>query len=146
MNKNNTIMKKIITILALSFALLGIMFTSCESKTGDILEGTWKSDMGINSSTSSSEEIEMTYVFDGKGKYTFTSMQSGEVYSTIKGTYKLVEEKYLHTYCTVTNVEGVSREVEDVLELDTSSKPYTLNKTLYDVSGRVIQQLRFVKQ
>lgn len=87
----------------------------------------------------------MTYVFDGKGNYIFTSIQSGETHTT-KGTYKLIDEKYLHTYYTITNREGTSQNKEDVLELDTSRKPYTLNTVLYDGNGNILQQLRFVKQ
>lgn len=87
----------------------------------------------------------MTYVFDGKGNYTFTSVQSGITYIT-KGTYKLIDDKYLHTYFTTTNGEGVSQEKDEVLELDTSKKPYTLTSAVYDSNGNFLQYLMFVKQ
>ena len=87
----------------------------------------------------------MNYVFDGKGNYTFTSSQYGEVHIT-KGTYKLIDGKYLHTYFSVKNGNGENEEREEVLELDTSSKPYTLNTDLYDINGNLVAHLRFVKQ
>lgn len=101
--------------------------------------------MGYNSSVSANEEVEMNYVFDGKGNYTFTSSQYGEVHIT-KGTYKLIDGKYLHTYFSVKNGNGENEEREEVLELDTSSKPYTLNTDLYDTNGNLVAHLRFVKQ
>jgi len=125
--------------------LLSFCFISCKRDTGDVLKGTWKSDMGYNSSVSANEEVEMNYVFDGKGNYTFTSSQYGEVHIT-KGTYKLIDGKYLHTYFSVKNDNGENEEREEVLELDTSSKPYTLNTDLYDTNGNLVAHLRFVKQ
>ncbi len=137
-------MKKNALILTL-MTLLSSCFISCKRETGDVLIGTWKSDMGYNSSVSANEEVEMNYVFDGKGNYTFTSSQYGEVHIT-KGTYKLIDGKYLHTYFSVKNGNGENEEREEVLELDTSSKPYTLNTDLYDINGNLVAHLRFVKQ
>lgn len=124
-------------------ALFSFLFFSCDTKSGDILEGTWKGDFGVSSSTM--DEIEMTYVFDGKGNYTFTAVQSG-ITNITKGTYKLIDGKYLHTYFTTTNGDGVSEEREEILELDTSKKPYTLSAILYDGSGQALQHIIFVKQ
>ena len=138
-------MKKSTIFFVLSIALISFLFSSWKGNKGDIMEGTWKSDMGINSSIGGSE-IEMIYVFDGKENYTYTSYDFGEVIRTIKGTYKLVDEKYLHTYYTITNKEGISQSKEDVLELDTSSKPYKLSTNLYDADGNLLSILWFIKQ
>ncbi len=139
-----TSMKKSSILFVLCIALFGFLFTSCNGKAGDVLEGTWIGDMGISSSAIA-EEVEMTYVFDGKGNYTFTSSQYGEVHIT-KGTYKLIDGKYLHTYFSMKNSSGENEERDEVLELDTSSKPYTLNTDLYDMEGRLVGHLKFVKQ
>ena len=137
-------MKKLSVLFVLCMALFSFLFFSCDTKSGDILEGTWKGDFGINSSATV-EDIEMTYVFDGKGNYTFTGGQSG-ITNITKGTYKLIDGKYLHTYYTVKNEEGISRDIEDVLELVTTSKPYYLSKDLCDSDGNILQQVRFYKQ
>ena len=112
------------------------------------MEGTWKSDWGINSSTGADEMPEQTYVFDGKGNCTFTSVQEQyEIFHTSKGTYKLVDGKYVHIYLSVTNNEGVTRDVEEVMELVTISKPYYLiGDNLYDSNGNILRQVRFYKQ
>jgi len=137
-------MKNSSILFVLCIALFCFLFTSCKGTTGDILEGTWKSDFGVSSGVFM-DDMEMTYVFDGKGNYTFTSVQSGITYIT-KGTYKLIDDKYLHTYFITTNGEGVSQEKDEVLELDTSKKPYTLTLAVYDGNGNFLQYLMFVKQ
>ena len=137
-------MKKSSILFVLCMAIFSFLFFSCDTKSSDILEGTWKGNFGYNSSTQDLE-IEMTYVFDGKGNYTFTGSQSG-ITNITKGTYKLIDGKYLHTYCTVTNGEGISRDIEEVLELNTSSKPYYLSADMYDGDGNILQHVRFYKQ
>ena len=141
-------MKKSSILFVLCLALFSFLFTSCNGKTGDILEGTWKSDWGINSSTGADEMPEQTYVFDGKGNCTFTSVQEQyEIFRTAKGTYKLVDAKYVHTYLSITNNEGITQVVEEVLELDTSNKPYSLNYgAIYDNDGNIIRYLKYIKQ
>ena len=140
-------MKKSSIFFVLCIALFSFLFSSCDGKTGDILEGKWISDWGISSSTGDEPPVQ-TYVFDGKGNCTFTSVQEQyDIFHTSKGTYKLVDGKYVHTYLSVTNNEGVTRDVEEVMELVTISKPYYLiGDNLYDGNGNILRQVRYYKQ
>ena len=130
-------------------ALMSLIFTSCDKNKGDVLEGTWKNEPGWNSSTDGGgiENMEMTYVFDGKGKYTFTVVEDGYEWSSSKGTYVIEENNTLVCLHGIsTNAEGISKEYDSELMLDLDSKPATLSAHLYDNQGGYYGLLVFVKQ
>ncbi len=123
----------------MTFACLG--FTSCKKNSGDVLKGTWKLG-GYNASTGI--ELEITYIFDGKGKFTCIAIADEE--RVTKGTYKIQNEKIVHLYYSQQNLDGVTKEYEDILELDTESNPPTLTGYAYDSSGNLLMILLFEKQ
>ena len=137
-------MKKLYLLLALvCFSLV-----SCEKK-GDVLKGTWKNVPAYNSSSSGgAEEYEMTFKFDGKGKFTYKAVdEGGFVWTTSKGTYTIEEHKTIVRLQGIsTNSEGISHEFEEAMLLDLESKPATLTSYLYDNYGDLIMTLVFEKQ
>ena len=63
-----------------------------------------------------------------------------------KGTYEIQNEKIVHLYYSKQNLDGVTKEYEDILELDTESNPPTLTGYAYDSSGNLLMILLFEKQ
>lgn len=138
-------MKKHLNIIACILGLLSLCFVSCEQTPDAILKGTWKCVPYI--STSASEEIyELTYVFDGKGNFTYTS-NSSEGIRTTKGTYTLENGTFVRTFYTKYNLDGDPvGEGSATLTLDTKSTPPTLTTIIYTSDGIILGELRYVKQ
>lgn len=137
-------MKKI-SLLVSVLTFLSFCFTSCEKSSGDVLKGTWKYVPGYNSSTMAGlEQPEMTYIFDGKGNYTFISKYYGEE-KMLKGTYVIEKEAIVRTYYTKQDIDG-SKEYSEVLELDANSTPPTLTGYAYDSDGNLLMTLLFEKK
>ncbi len=88
----------------------------------------------------------MVYVFDGKGNFTFT-VNSSEGIRTTKGTYTIENGTIVRTFYTKYNLDGdVVGEGSEAFTLDAKSIPPTLTTTVYDADGRILAELRFVKQ
>lgn len=138
-------MKQRLFIYALVVGLLSLCFIACEKSSDDILKGTWKSE-GWNSSSTAEEIYDMTYVFDGKGNYTFTSNTS-EGIRTTNGTYTIENETLVRTFYTKHILEGeATGEGTDVLTLDAKSTPMTLTSVLRTANGMELGTVVFVKQ
>lgn len=135
-------MKKISLLLVSIMAML--CFTSCEKNAGDVLKGTWKYIPGYNSSILGAQELEITYIFDGKGK--FTCIVISEEERVTKGTYNIQNENIVHLYYSKQNIDGITKEYEDILELDTKSNPPTLTGYAYDSYGNLLQIILYEKQ
>lgn len=136
-------------LLVSVMALMSLGFTSCDKHKGDVIEGTWKNEPGWTSSASGGgiENMEMTYVFNGSGKYTFTVVEDGYEWSTSKGTYVIEENNTIvRLHGVSTNAEGISKEYDSELMLDLTEMPPTLSAHLYDNSGSYYGLLVFVKQ
>ena len=95
-------MKKIIILLVLVVSIAVI--TSCHTNKGDVLKGTWVN-MVFTSGTA--EEVDMRYIFDGKGHYTFISARDGMPETRTTGSYVL-EGNIVYTDYTIQNAEGES--------------------------------------
>ena len=137
------VMKKYLLFIA-ALLSVGLSFTACDKTPGDVLQGTWKNVPGYVISSGGEEEPDMTYIFDGKGNYTFISKYYDEV-STTKGSY-VIAGNLVHMYYTKQNMEGETINGEDVLELDTDRNPPALTAELYTSDGIHIGTLLFEKQ
>ena len=122
-------------------------FTSCENGTGDDLKGVWKFDPNYYAASTSNnwEGVSMSYVFDGKGNYSFTITEPKYGTRNAKGTYDhLSDSKLVRLHEIYTNPEGVTKEYDSDIWLDITAKPATLSSTrLFDEEIAVIV---FVKQ
>lgn len=136
-------MRKILLFFIVMMAAMSVCFTSCE-KGGDVLKGTWKSCSYATSSSGDEEMMHITYIFDGKGKYTCTVVDYEE--RVIKGTYKIENEKVVRLYYSRQNGDGETKDYEDVMELDMDSNPPTLTAYVYDAYGNHIMTWIFEKQ
>lgn len=138
-------MKKQLYIFAFIVGLLSLCFVACEQNSGDILKGTWKSEP-LNTTSGSMELGAMTYVFDGKGNYTFTSNIDDDIRTT-KGTYTIENETTVRTFYTKYTIEGEAYgEGSDVLTLDAKSKPMTLTAVYRTSGGIELGTFIFIKQ
>lgn len=135
-------MKKLLFLLVSVLTFLSLCFTSCEKSSADILKGTWKYVPGVSSTMT--EQPEMSYIFDGKGNYTFISKYYGEE-KVSKGTYVIEKETIVRTYYTKQEIDG-SKEYSEVLELDANSTPPTLTGYAYDSYGNLLMILLFEKK
>lgn len=137
-------MKKISLFLVSLMALLSFTFTSCE-KGGDVIKGTWKGPAGINSSATGAQELDLTYIFDGKGNFKYISIAEEERVST--GTYVIEENNTIvRLHGTARNYQGEEKEYDSELMLDLESNPPTLSAHLYDSNGTYYGLLVFEKQ
>lgn len=135
-------MKKI--FLGIITTVCCLSFISCE-KGGDVIEGTWKGPAGYNSSTNNATELDLTYIFDGKGNFKYISIAEEERIST--GTYVIAENNTIVRLHGVTrNYEGKEKEYDSELMLDLESNPPTLSAHLYDSNGSYYGLLIFEKQ
>ena len=136
-------------LLALFGAFMCFSLVSCE-KNGDVLKGTWKNVPAYNSSSSGgAEELDMTYKFDGKGKFTYKAVDKAEgyVWNTAKGTYTIEEHKTkVRLQGVHTNVEGIENDFDFEMRLNLDTKPATLSVDLTDDDGRSYGVLVFEKQ
>lgn len=142
-------MKQLSLLTVSIMTLLSFAFTSCEKHKGDVIEGTWKNEPGwtISASSGGIENMEMTYIFNGAGKYTFTVIEDGYEWSSSKGTYVIEENNTIvRLHGVSTNSEGISKEYDSELMLDLDSKPATLSAHLYDNQGGYYGLLIFKKQ
>lgn len=138
-------MKKQLYVFAFVVGLLSLCFISCEQTPDNILKGTWKF-VPFSSSSAAEEIYDMVYVFDGKGNFTFT-VNSSEGIRTTKGTYTIENGTIVRTFYTKYNLDGdVVGEGSEAFTLDAKSIPPTLTTTVYDADGRILAELRFVKQ
>ena len=138
-------MRKRLFIYVFIVGLLSLCFIACEKNSEDILKGTWMSE-DWNSSATAEEIYDMTYVFDGKGNYTFTS-NSSEGIKTTNGTYTIENETLVRTFYTKHNLDGESiGEGSDVLTLDRKSTPMTLTSIFRAATGIELGVVVFVKQ
>ena len=134
-------MKKIIILLAIVVGI--IIITSCNNEKGDVLKGTW---VGmVNTSSTMAEEVDMRYIFDGKGHYLYISSSTGMPERRSAGTYVL-EGNIVYTYYTIQNQEGETIEKSQVLNLDLTANPPSLSAPVYDAEGRYLHDLVFYKQ
>ena len=124
--------------------LCSLSFISCE-KGGDVIKGTWKGPAGINSSTSAATELDLTYIFDGKGNFKYISIAEEERVST--GTYVIEENNTIvRLHGVARNYQGEEYEYDSELMLDLESNPPTLSAHLYDSNGTYYGLLVFEKQ
>lgn len=122
-------MKKIFLLFITALCCLG--FISCENG-GDVIKGTWKN-VVVSSNTASASEMDYTYVFDGKGNFTFINADMGR---TSKGTYVIEENNTLvRLHGTTQNEAGDIREYDSELLLDLNETPPTLTAYLYGEYG-----------
>lgn len=134
-------MKKLSILFVLCMALFGFLLTSCETKTGDVLKGTWKNVVFISSSAT---EMDFTYIFDGKGGYTFIDAGMGR---TSKGTYVIENNNTLVRMHGVTkNEAGEENEFDNELTLDLNSNPPTLSAPMYNSDGTYLGNIIYERQ
>ena len=133
-------MKKL--LIAAVVAVLTFCFTSCEKGSGDVLSGVWKNNPSYTPS-SGMEVRHLTFVFDGKGNFTFTNEDEG---SYASGTYTIENNSIVRLHGTGRNAEGVSKEYDDVLEYDADSNPPTLTSYIYDQYGDLIEIIVYEKK
>lgn len=130
-------MKKI--FLFITTVLCCLSFISCE-KGGDVIKGTWKN---VVVSSSAASEMDYTYIFDGKGNFTFINADEGR---TSKGTYVIEENNTIvRLHGTTQNEAGDIREYDSELLLDLNETPPTLTAYLYSDYG-LVGMLVFEKQ
>ena len=131
-------MKKLLFILA---AVL--LLCACEKSSGDILKGTWRSDMGINSSTSGATDLKLVYNFDGEGHFSYYSENEP---AKGKGTYEIKQDTLVYLHGTSTYETEVEQEYEDLFFLDRQANPLTLTKPVYTSDGILLAYCRLIKQ
>jgi len=120
-------MKKIFLLIITALCCFG--FISCENG-GDVIKGTWKN---VVVSSSAASEMDYTYIFDGKGNFTFINADKGR---TSKGTYVIVENNTIvRLHGTTQNEAGDIREYDSELLLDLNETPPTLTAYLYGEYG-----------
>ena len=133
-------MKKIIILLVLVVSIAFI--TSCNTNKGDVLKGTW---VNMVFTSGMAEEVDMRYIFDGKGHYTFISARDGMPETRTTGSYVL-EGNIVYTDYTIQNAEGESLVRSQSLTLDLTANPPSLSTPVYDAEGRYLHDLVFYKQ
>ena len=133
-------MKKLFILFALAISIGAI--TSCDANV-DVLKGTWLA--AASPSTGMADELNMRYIFDGKGNYTFIVAQENMPGSKSTGTYVLDGNK-VRTYYTIQNADGKSQERTDVLTLDPTHNPPSLSAPLFTSDGTQLGELVFYKQ
>ena len=126
-------MKKLFVLLAVAICLMG-----CD-KDGDVIKGKWRhtSDSAVGMS------LDLTYIFDGKGNFTFIDAYEGQ---TSKGTYVLEQNNtivHVHGY---KNMYEKTVEYEESMELDLGSTPPTMSEKVYDMTGACVGVLVYEKQ
>lgn len=123
-------MKKHSLIFVSLVTLFCICFTSCENGNGDDLKGVWKFVPEYYASTygyNNCADFDMTYVFDGKGNYTFKVIDSEQGTRNAKGTYDhLADSKLVRLHEVYINAEGITKEYDNDIWLDVTVKPATL--------------------
>lgn len=146
-------MRKFSLLFVTIMTLFCICFTSCEKESSNVVKGVWKyipHDFSSVVTSFNLQEIEMTYVFDGKGYYTFTSNLPGYEYNNTNGTYEYFKDneniQYVVLHGVAINSQGEKKEYNLGLWLYTTTKPYTLETTFCDDSGNVILAATFEKQ
>ena len=137
-------MRKTNLLIVSLIAVWTFCFTSCEKSSGDVLQGTWKNNSSYAPNVNM-DYIDMTYVFDGDGNYTFTITEPKYGTRKSKGTYKHeAESKLVRLHEVYTNAEGITKEYDNDIWLDISVKPATLTCTrLFDEE---IAAIVYVKQ
>jgi len=87
-------------------------------------------------------------VFDGKGKYTYTSVDiDGFIWYSGKGSYSIESNNTIvRTHGVSTDSFGNIKEGDGVFALDLNSTPPTLSGDAYDSSGTFMMTMVFVKQ
>ena len=134
-------MKKFFALL--SVVLICFCFSSCEKDNFDVLKGTWKN-TGVNASTGGATELDLTYIFDGKGNFTFINRGEG---ITAEGTYTIEENNTIVRMNGVSrNPDGIEKEFKDAYLLDLDVTPPIFYIELYDQYGTYFGTLIFEKQ
>ena len=132
--------KTLLFLLALSVICIG--FGACKKSSGDILKGTWKSDIGINASTGGTD-LKLVYNFDGKGK--FSSYNENDPMKS-SGTYEIKQDTLVCLQGTSTWETDMRKEFTTVFVLDRKANPLTLTTPVYTTEGALLAYLRLVKQ
>ena len=128
-------MKKLFLLFTAAICLM-----ACE-KGGDVIQGTWKNVVHVSTAAS---EMDFTYVFDGKGNFTFIDADYDR---TSKGTYVIENNNTLvRLHGATKNEAGEEKEYETVLTLDLNSNPPTLSAPMYTSDGTYLGLIIFEKQ
>lgn len=143
-------MKKCSLLFISLMALFTFCFTSCENgKEDDALKGVWKC-ISTNAQFAPPPDftkVDITYVFDGKGNYTYIIIDPEYGTRSAKGTYSRMENHSLVSLHGIfTTAEGIHKEYDADLWLITIKTPFTLNTVFYDVDITEHIPLAFEKQ